>query len=323
MKPLYSRPLIIIFPLLLVVLISGCTSIPIPGLSTMTSGGVTIVDFNSDFPDVYVGDTMKFSLRVRNMGSVEATDVFAELLGLDEDWFVGGEKFPNENECRYDGSFFTLSPPQPEYSVGGEAHTCSWTYDTPEGIPKGMSVTYDATARVYYTYQTNVMKTITLISYDKMKELQQQGKTLVTDTVSQTSSPISITAVTRSPIRISENKNSITFPLEITIQNVGGGVACITGECKGSFGEESKNKILLKIESLSDGLGLVSGGGCEDLRSGKLISVWPGKSNKITCDLEAGGLSQLTGPAQKPIKISAEYSYYTESTIPITVSSPY
>ena len=323
MSSITFKPLLAILPLVFVLLVSGCTSPITPIIPAGTAGGVSVVDFYSDFADIYSGESVKFNLMVQNTGSVEADHVFAELLGLDEDWFEGSEKFPNEAECRYDGNHFSLLSPKPEYNVRGEIHVCTWTYDTPEGIPKGMSVTYEATARVYYNYQTGVMKSITLMSYSKMKELQEQGNPFPSDTLSQTSSPVSITATARSPIRIFGNER-ITFPLEIVIENTGGGVACQVGKCKKSVGNEW-NEILISIGFSGNNMNIVPGSGCEQFMSGygAYVSVWPGKSNKITCDIEVVNPSQITGPEQRSVRIHADYSYFIEKSIPITVSSPY
>jgi hypothetical protein len=310
--------LLIAIPILIAILVSGCIT---PG--GPSAGGVEIVDFHPDFPEIYPGETVKFNLMVKNTGSVEATDVFAELLGLDEDWFGGREQFPNEAECRYDGNFFTLMPPRPEHGTGGETHVCTWNYGAPEDIPRGTSISYDATARVFYTYHTDVVKTVTLVSYNKMREIIQQGGSLVMDAVSQTSSPISITASTRSPIRLSESQDSMTFPLEIGIENVGGGIACRVGACKKQLGEKW-NEVLLKIEFPSDGIGIVQGTGCSGFSGdGEFVSVWLGKPNRIACDLEVKNPSSITGPVQIPIRIHAEYSYFVDKTISIRVSSPY
>jgi hypothetical protein len=155
-----------------------------------------------------------------------------------------------------------------------------------------------------------------------MKEIKNQGGSLVAESTSHTVSPISISANTKSPIRILEDKNKAIFPLEIKIENVGGGVVCRVGKCKKTQ-EEKVNEIKLSVK-LHSGLTLASGSGCSDFTKsgGSYISVWSGKPNQIACEIEATGLSDIDGPIQKQIEIHADYSYYVDKTISITVSSP-
>jgi hypothetical protein len=319
----FGAKILVAFTILFVITVSGCTFIPgIPNPPGTTSGGgVIIVDFNSDFSELYPREKVVFNLKVKNTGSVSAENVFAELLGLDEDWYGGAsELFPRESECRWDGDGFTLIPSRPEYSVSGETHICTWEYPAPEGVPIGGSIKYDATARVFYTYYTELIKSITLVSYDKMKEIQQQGGSLPADTVSQTVSPVSISVATKSPIRIQDN--DVSFQLEITINNAGGGTVCRKGKCKKKDGEKL-NEVTLKIE-LPGGMRLSDGSGCAKMvtSAGDLVSVWSGKPNTITCEIKTSKPDSETGPEQKAIKVRADYSYFIEKTIPITVNSP-
>jgi hypothetical protein len=299
-------------------LVSGCAWLPFGLPQTGTSGGVVIEDFSPDLSEVYTGEPIKFTLKVRNTGSVESEKTFAELLGLDEDWYDDfEERFPNEAECRYDGSGFDLLPPSPDHGTQGESHICTWDYDAPSDIINGASVSYDATARVFYTYRTEVVKSVTLASREEMISMQQQGRTLPADTISSTSSPVSVTVDTTSPIRVFDDV--ATFPIEISIENVGGGVPCRENECK-KTGEEKWNEIKLSI-ALPDGISM-AGTGCNSFSgNGDYISVWPGKPNKITCDVSVDA-NDLTGPTQKAIRVSAEYSYFVDKTITVLVSSP-
>lgn len=311
--------LLVAFTIMFVITVSGCTFIP--GPSGPTVGGVSIVDFNSDFSELYPKEMVTFNLKVKNTGSVTAEKVFAELLGLDEDWYAANEEDPQEDECRWKSETgFTLAPPRPEYGVDGETHVCTWKYPAPEDIPAGGSIRYDATARVFYTYHTELIKSITLVSYDKMKEIQQQGGSLPIDTVSQTTSPISISVATRSPIRIQNDE--VSFQLEVTIENAGGGVVCRKDKCKKQYGGKW-NEVKLKID-LPNGMELSDNSGCSKIAGeGDYVSVWTGKPNKIACEIEIPKSYSITGPEQKTVNVRADYSYFIEKTIPITVTSPY
>ena len=165
-------------PILLLVLVvcaSGCTN-------TKTAGkGVIIEAFEPDHPEIYSGEPVVFRLLVRNTGSVEARNVHAELLGIDEDWcckpagtpeekgrWLNREKLPNEEECRYNGEGFSLAAPDPSMGTSGGTHTCTWSYRAPT-IERGFSLTYRPTARVFYTYSTTTTKLITFGSSAELR----------------------------------------------------------------------------------------------------------------------------------------------------------
>ena len=193
-----------------VLLVSGCTQ-------AGTGNGVKVLDFGPDLSKVYPGEVVNFNLRFQNTGSLNAGGVFAELLGLDEDWYdsglgdigggpwEGGEKLPNEKECRYtEGVHKTLLAPNPQYGTPGETQSCSWTYKAPgeDKVSRDMDRTYPITARVYYDYRTEVVKLVPFLSKEEVLKLRDRGATIQLSDVSSTSSPVSISLETDSPIRV-------------------------------------------------------------------------------------------------------------------------
>jgi hypothetical protein len=299
---------------LLTVAVSGCTSI-------QSGSGVVIEEFTPGFSEVYPGEPVTFLLKFKNLGSVEATSVHAELLGLDEDWaassqglgrIVNGEMLPQETQCQYTGSGFSLTPPDLFYGTEGETGTCTWKYSAPE-IPSGMGPTYDITARLYYNYRTDLVKSFTLASTDELLKLKQQGRGIPASTVSSTRSPVSIKAETIDPIRFWEGQ--ITFPLKITISNTGGGMACLKGMCKKEGDGHEWNRLTLSIDSMSGQLDV----DCFGYEDGGIIEVWPNRDNAIVCDILATDLSQITGYEERMLTISAEYGYFTDAGASVTI----
>ncbi|UCD07099.1 MAG: hypothetical protein JSW41_04690 [Candidatus Aenigmatarchaeota archaeon] len=320
-----------IFSILFIILVSGCIFPSQP-----QSGGVVIEAFTTDIqvPEIYSGEPISFQLKFRNTGSLTAENVFAELFGLDESWccdmvgipgegpWLNNEKLPNEDECRYTGQGTSLLPPDPDAGTSGESQICTWSYKAPQ-IPENLpSVPYTVAARLFYTYKTTLVKSITFGSHQDLRTIQNIGGTLPASTTRSTRSPISITMQTKSPVRFwtaSGGMGEAKFPIEIDITNVGGGMACasesgLLKSCKLLVGgEESKNKIILKI---TPGTGLELQDECSDFRNGKPIILWKGESNSIACDVKATGL-EPKGPVQKMITVEAFYEYATDTEISI------
>jgi hypothetical protein len=315
----------LVLALLITLAVSGCTQ------PVQTGYGVVIEEFTPAFAEVYPEEPIVFLLKVKNVGSVKAEAVHAEVLGLDEDWATSsegygqgpvyrGEKLPEEELCRYTGSGFDLKSPDLFYGTEGQVATCTWKYKAPD-IPSGFKPTYDITARVFYTYRTDVVKSFTLASADELFNLKEQGKNIPTGTVSSTRSPVSITAESVDPIRVWSERGSASIPLKITISNTGGGMVCLMGKCKKTGGEEW-NKLTLHIKPLSKNLILgseCSGFGSSEVSSENTVEVWPNRDNTIICEIEATELSSIVGQEERMLQISAVYSYFTDAESSITI----
>jgi hypothetical protein len=310
---------------------SGCTT-----TTTPTVSGVVIQEFSPGFSEVQPGEPITFYLKFKNEGSVDATNVFAELVGLDEDWAAssagggnvieGGELLPREAGCRYTstGNHLTLKAPDLTYGTEGETGSCTWMYKTPQ-IPPGTNTNYDITARVFYNYHTYVVKSFTVAPISELERYSQQGRTIPASTVSSTSSPITITVKSMDPIRFWEGK--VSFPIAITVSNKGGGMVCLKDEngCKKTDGGASNwNKLKLKINK-PEGVSLSPE--CSDYVSGKPLEVWPNNDNTITCDLTVSGLTGssdgstgVVGYQEKLIGITAEYGYFIDKEASVKIS---
>ncbi len=317
-----SMPFVLL-SVLSVIAVSGCTG------QVNTGNGVVIEEFTPGFTEIYPGEPVVFYLKFRNAGSVDATNVFAEVLGLDEDWALSssgidgnrilrGEVLPRESLCQYDRTeHHTLMAPDMTYGTEGESATCTWMYRAP-GIPEGMKPEYPITARVFYDYRTDVVKSFTLAPAGEMLSYSQQGRALPAGTVSSTRSPISISVESRSPIRFWDN-GDVSFPVAITVSNKGGGMACLRDHCKkASSGGHEWNQVLLRITPAGDGLSVSEE--CEGFTgSGGILEVWPGRDNTIICNIVAGSLDSIVGHEERMIGISAEYGYFTDSHASITI----
>lgn len=303
------------------ILLSGCTmhdfSLGNVHYTTNTAGGpghgVDIISFTTETPTLLPKEEGKFEVKIKNTGSVKATRGFAELLGLDQSWSrTGKEILPNEEDCKYtNGGKITLLPTNPQTgSLGGE-YVCTWDYKAPS--PNIGKMDYDAIVRVYYNYSSTSVSTLTIVPKEEMKNFIANGGTLKSDIVSRTNSPIRLTLTPKSPIKIYPGGN-LQFPVEIKIENIGGGTVCPSIEkCKKAQpGGNIWNDIVLEFEFPDD----ISNLDCPD---GKTIHLPNGNSQTIGCNLKITG--DVDSVTQKYITIKSEYGYFVDKTLKVIVSS--
>jgi len=305
--------MLLILPLLVLpaLLVSGCTLTPVE----VTSNGVEIESLEADFINLFEGEQVTFRMMLRNTGSADTSEVFAELLGIDQEWGPdpGQEVLPNEEECRWNsGSHFSLLAPEPENGIPGQTHMCTWTYVAPN-LPEGQSITYEVTGRVFYRYSSSTITSITFGTYDELRALQESGQPIPAETTSSSKGPIKISIETQGPIRFSEGETSVDFPLYITIENLGKGVVCNAedpNQCKDYAGTDPQNKVSVSF-SAND---IDFEEDCEI----KEMSVWVGIPNYHTCEATASNLPGII--SQRVITATATYSYYNDKTTTVTVT---
>jgi len=245
--------------------------------------------------------------------SAKATRGFAELLGLDQTWSrTGKEILPNEDECKYtnNGKITLLPKDENTGSLGGE-FVCTWNYKAPS-LSVG-DIKFRPLARFFYNYSTTTIASVTLVPKEEMKSYIQSGGSLKSDIISQSKSPIMILLKPKSPINVYQG-GSYEFPVEIDIDNTGGGTACVEiGKCRKS-GRSSFvwNEIKIKL-LLPEGIKNVN---CPD---NKVIHIPKGSSQKIGCRLRID--TDVNTATQKFITVYSDYGYFIDKAIDITISS--
>jgi hypothetical protein len=272
---------------------SGCV---MPWEIGGSGSGVSIISFEPGFPSAYSGEPIDFRLKVQNTGSVDAVEVKPRITGLGT-WRDSG------GTCE---EWERLSAPIPEIGAPGETASCYWTYEAPE-LPQGLSAAYSPMVRLYYGYRTSAVESVFLASSNELRSMIDRGIPVPGQKTSQTSGPIKIDIKPDAPIRFWEG--SVTFPIAITITNVGGGVVCPSvGDCESG---SSLNKLRLEIDSGSS----ISVSDC-DLDE---VTLWQGRSNTMVCKATFSGLGS-TGSGQKQIRIDANYGYYIDGETSVKVN---
>jgi hypothetical protein len=307
--------------LLVVLIISGCT---LPPFDDNPKTGVVVEAFTTDFDEVYSGEIVQFTLKVRNIGSVKATGGFAEMLGIDQTWKgVEGtsinpsnqEVFPIEQNCRYTTQAISLLPPDPASGIEGGDYICTWKYVAPELQP-GLYAEYNPRARFFYNYESFTTQMITLIPREELKSYQDQGKSLPVETKSRSDSPIQMDIKVQTPIRT--YGSDIEFPVVIEINNVGDGTVCSdANHCKkypymsGQSTTEGPQWDTFDL-TIETGQGL-SLGTC---RSTETIVLNKGESQAISCKITASIPDTIS---QRSITLRAEYGYFVDKTTHLRV----
>lgn len=284
-----DQKLTLILPILLVILVSGCTGQP-----TVTGNGVVIDSFITDFPQVFSGEPTRFYVKIKNTGSSDAEDITVIMVGLDE-WGGGTQ------ECDIE----RLIAPNPTYGTLGGEKICTFTYNAP---PVSQSIPYQATTRLTYFYRSTVVKTVVIASQGELRRIQDLGTALPSETKEQSSSPIQLDVQVQGPIRYWEGQGQVEFPVTININNVGGGVVC-SPDC-----DDSNNWYRVAIDP--------DAGTIKTDCDYTFITLYKGQSNTITCTATVG-VGDIIGPAQKTIQVESEYDYMIDESITVTVSPTY
>ncbi len=292
-------PLLILI-LAAVVVISGCVGGG--GGSSAGGAGVIIEAFEPDFPEVFTGEQGELRLKIRNAGSVDATDVEVLIVGVDDTFFP--------QSAQRGDTFQQLIAGDTARGTSGETQTTSFPFKVDHAtVPAGLTVPYTPIARLLYTYHTTTVKSITFLSSYEMRSLQDSGRPLPAETISSTSGPVGIDITTKGPIRFFDG-GSVTFPLEITVTNRGGGVVC--GNNGDACADSEKwNKLSIDIQQATN----VNIGNC-DLSN---VPLFRGQSNTFTCKVTVSGLPAV-GSTQKLFQVTAKYGYFVEKATNVKVT---
>ncbi len=276
----YRSKSVLLLSVLLLVLVSGCTSSDKKGAS---SSAVVIEAFEPDIKGIPInpGEELQFSLIVRNTGSEDAKDITINIAGM-EGWDSGtwtGGCAPTNS---ISGNIVTglipkLAPPNPEFGTPGESRQCILKTKAPAALR--LDQTFQPKVSIRYTYDSITVGRITIPSREKVVIRQDSGQALDAETTFKSASPIDIDLSTRGQggqVRIS-GSTDVKFPLFITVSNLGGGFVCKSP----SSCSDTLKKVPLQVEPKSQLLTVQS------CISDNEIDLFRGQRGEIKCDLTA------------------------------------
>jgi hypothetical protein len=292
-----------------VVLVSGCTG---QDGGVAYGKGVAITGFESDMGSLSLesGDDVSLMLRVQNQGEIEATDVKAQIIGIDLDEWGTGFSWSEEKDLG------TLQAPDPVTNTEGQTKTAQWDLEAPE-LPKGTEFTYSPKVRVFYDYETQALKPITLVDVEELRRIIQQGKSLSSGSTQSSAGPFSVEIRTGDFVKTQDYDDP--FPLNVFITNdlweSGGSVIEGSGYYGGwGWGEELQYPVKVSI-TLPDGMSLESSEECST--SGEWVNLWKGKSKEITCEVRIDDPPEFR--QDKVIQVRLEYRYFIDASTTIKV----
>ena len=113
---------------------------------------------------------------------------------------------------------------------------------------------------------------------------------------------------TKGPIRVFNGQ--VTFPIEITLSNAGGGVAC--PDVNNCMAGTDWNLVNVKVEVPSgSGLTLQE---CDR----RTVLLWRGQSNSIVCQASVSGAG--SGVVQQVVQATATYGYFVDKSTTVSVT---
>jgi hypothetical protein len=281
---------IILTALLLSVFLAGCTALG-GGTGTGVASGVIVKSFGPDISELYPGDDVVFALTAENVGGEDATGVTAKLFGLSSDWIYQGD---------YQTSARSLTRAQPDVPGGSEDFI--WTATAPTGLKREQ--TYDAMARLKYTYTTTALGELKIYNSNYLKTRPDQAQTvtkssgLASFTSTQAPLTISITGAAR-PI-IYRGTAGQTYTVSALIKNAGQGYPFTNTE----------DDMTITIESMT-----VAGADCTTDVAGT-ARIPRGGSKSLSCNFNVPAVSEYT---TVPIEVVISYNYFVDSTASIKV----
>ena len=262
------------------VLASGCVQTGAGGK------GVVVEDFSPSFSEVYPGEPVRFTVKIRNTGSFDASGTVS-IAGMDE-W-----------GCKEKKTFSLLAPDR-EKGIEGGSKVLHFDCTAPD-VPEGSSIVYHPVARVDYEYQASMVKTVTLVSGRELKSLMDSGRPVPAETKSVSEGPVSLDVVFKGPVRYWDS-GSVSFPFEVVVSNVGGGTV---------FWKDKMNEVNIEIKSE---------GSLIDKCSSGVMELWEGKEARITCMMVVDiNDANNAGQIQKELRVNALFNYLYEKTGSIRV----
>lgn len=300
------RKTVILSMLIAVVALSGCIGGKVQQ-SDAAGYGLEITDFSSTLTEVFSGKMATIQMSVENKGEYTVNKNYGlALLITSSDWNLPAGSLPAKN--------YTKDLKPADEATGAPAGTSlfRWSLTAPT-IAKGQERTDTLIGRLYYDYQTRSSGNVWIYPEVEATAARDKGEGLEASSFTSTKGPIALdVSVVPDPV-IAASSGEL-FSLLIDIKNTGDGFAYRTKTVTSSdysIDENELNKINLTI-TLPAGITIAPGS--EDCyKDAELI----GGETSIVCDL-----SVTNAPSTKkifPIKVIADYGYYTEESIGVKV----
>jgi len=301
------------FLLIAAVVLAGCVGQPtISG----TGNGVIISSFSPELPEVESSITgsannVIFTALVKNTGSVEAKNVQIELLGLPRTTGEGLWKLTSTSAGTTtepvqvgDGNLFA---PDPERGLQeGETDSMDWTFQVPTA---DVTQDYQASARLYYDYQTISDNNLRLVGLNYFRSLPRgRQSSLERGVISSTATagPLVVTITAPNVLVPSGDPN---VPVSIEVQNVGGGGVFLPegGGSKPTSASAKSDTVTIGFVATGTNAKTLTCDGKTTSTEKRLIQ---GKSVRLGCTLSVSNLETIS---DINLKFTIKYRYFVDA----------
>lgn len=311
-----GESLLLLCVLALVVSVSGCIDGGGDGNIMATGPGIIIEEFKTPLQQIESGEAINLHLEIRNVGGYNGmyetgAPAVAEIMQIDPmEWSVLPATIIDMG---------TVIAPDPDSQTQGGLKTADWQLIAPP-LDSGQAQNFGITARVFYEYETKARKGVQFVTTEEMRRMVQSGETFVSDAVTQTGGPLSVSIETGQVVKATDWSNH-RFQLQITIRNTGGGqirgtnypvairleypqwVTPVEGYCP--------SQTMWTTPVFNDvPVGLVP-------PAGTYINLWDGQSTDVTCQFEI-----VQPPSQKTkgnFEVILNYIYSIDASTQLTV----
>jgi hypothetical protein len=165
------KPLLLFCVMAAVVTASGCVT---DGGTQIGGPGLVIEKFDTSLQTVDSNEKVGVRLEVRNQGGYNGvaglgTPAVAEIMSIDPtEWMITPSTVVDVG---------TLLMPDPDSQTPGGLGVANWQLLSPL-LQRGTTKTYEISARVYYPYETNVIKPVWFVTAEELRRIVQNGQAL-------------------------------------------------------------------------------------------------------------------------------------------------
>jgi hypothetical protein len=312
----------VLFGVLLVVLVAGCTG---TGARQDPTRGVTITSFIATDSQVQTGEMVLFDLEVENIGGTTARNVQVDLFGVEGQWRDTFGNLIQDTQTRQLG---TLKPPFPARNIPGDVKLVQWQLQTP-AIPQGIAPNKQVEARVTYDYNTSGHVTVGAMSEDEFRRQQINSQTpTFTPEVVNSEGPLHLAVSEKftRPLIVDTTTSDpdAVFPLNFQLTNVGDGFP-ITPEADGRI-RGAGGKLSGTIEVFGPGvefddcLGQTSGTRVDLDNSEILVRLRDNNKVPIVCSIKIDKTRWANRPEDTiEFVFNIFYRYYVPQVVTVNV----
>ena len=254
----YSKPLVLVFVLIGVLLVSGCVNQS--AASSGSPSGLVIKNVYTDPQQdlIEAGDELKIYYDIQNTGGTIARNVQTTIYGFT--WISEEDRLNNKELFKI---IDALYPPDPITKSAGETDNVAFDIKVPEGeklLSRGLRKTFPLKIRASYDYETSA--TTSILGYSRTRYIRDLQTGSQTPIISETQLPVQ-TTISGTPLAISvsgpdkliihdvksgQPSQQFRYTYHITLTNIGQGYPITYGGQNNAANQEGLVKLDMRIE---------------------------------------------------------------------------